>query len=245
MPPGLASPGCARGGDRDGGVTQPAAAAGRVSHDACVHGGRPDGVPTADDGAPLAAGAHRRRARGAPGERLRRPVRRPLRAARARSHPGGRRRRGGWRRRAGSVREGAPAVAHDQPLRRPDRMGAPGRDQPDPRRPSPARPQGPCPAPARRPRGGRHRSGGDRRVRPAARRAAQAAAGGHRPLLRRRAAGGRDRDGVGIAEGSVKSHLHDARRRLRPVLEREAAARDGRPGTPLPPPTDDRSRARR
>ena len=27
-----------------------------------------------------------------------------------------------------------------------------------------------------------------------------------------------------IAEGSVKSHLHDARRRLRPLLEREAAA---------------------
>jgi RNA polymerase sigma-70 factor (ECF subfamily) len=56
---------------------------------------------------------------------------------------------------------------------------------------------------------------------------------------------------LGIAEGSVKSHLHDARRRLRPVLEREAAGRDGRPGTrpppppPPPPPTDDRSRARR
>jgi RNA polymerase sigma-70 factor (ECF subfamily) len=30
-----------------------------------------------------------------------------------------------------------------------------------------------------------------------------------------------------IAEGSVKSHLHDARRRLRPVLEREAAAELG------------------
>ena len=27
---------------------------------------------------------------------------------------------------------------------------------------------------------------------------------------------------LGIAEGSVKSHLHDARKRLRPVLEREA-----------------------
>lgn len=32
-----------------------------------------------------------------------------------------------------------------------------------------------------------------------------------------------------IAEGSVKSHLHDARRRLRPVLEREAARMDGNP----------------
>ena len=50
---------------------------------------------------------------------------------------------------------------------------------------------------------------------------------------------------LGIAEGSVKSHLHDARQRLRPVLEREAAGRDGRASTPLPPPTDDRSRARR
>jgi RNA polymerase sigma-70 factor (ECF subfamily) len=29
-------------------------------------------------------------------------------------------------------------------------------------------------------------------------------------------------DALAIAEGSVKSHLHDARRRLRPVLEREA-----------------------
>ena len=41
---------------------------------------------------------------------------------------------------------------------------------------------------------------------------------------------------LGIAEGSVKSHLHDARRRLRPVLEREAAGRGGRPGTPVHPP---------
>jgi RNA polymerase sigma-70 factor (ECF subfamily) len=32
-----------------------------------------------------------------------------------------------------------------------------------------------------------------------------------------------------IADGSVKSHLHDARRRLRPVLEREAHHRDGDP----------------
>ena len=50
-----------------------------------------------------------------------------------------------------------------------------------------------------------------------------------------------------IADGTVKSHLHDARRRLRPVLEREAADRDGRPvsGAPLPPPTDDGSRAGR
>lgn len=30
-----------------------------------------------------------------------------------------------------------------------------------------------------------------------------------------------------IAEGSVKSHLHDARRRLRPVLEREVRRADG------------------
>jgi RNA polymerase sigma-70 factor (ECF subfamily) len=29
---------------------------------------------------------------------------------------------------------------------------------------------------------------------------------------------------LGLAEGSVKSHLHDARRRLRPVLEREAGS---------------------
>jgi RNA polymerase sigma-70 factor, ECF subfamily len=34
---------------------------------------------------------------------------------------------------------------------------------------------------------------------------------------------------LGIAEGSVKSHLHDARRRLRPVLEREARRDDPRP----------------
>lgn len=34
---------------------------------------------------------------------------------------------------------------------------------------------------------------------------------------------------LGIAEGSVKSHLHDARKRLRPVLERETA-RDHEPG---------------
>lgn len=32
-----------------------------------------------------------------------------------------------------------------------------------------------------------------------------------------------------IAEGSVKSHLHDARRRLRPVLEHEARHADGNP----------------
>lgn len=35
---------------------------------------------------------------------------------------------------------------------------------------------------------------------------------------------------LGIAEGSVKSHLHDARKRLKPVLERENA--------PLPEPGD-------
>lgn len=35
---------------------------------------------------------------------------------------------------------------------------------------------------------------------------------------------------LGIAEGSVKSHLHDARKRLKPVLEREAG--------PLPEPGD-------
>lgn len=41
-----------------------------------------------------------------------------------------------------------------------------------------------------------------------------------------------------LAEGSVKSHLHDARRRLRDVLEREAVGRDGRTaGRPLPPPS--------
>ncbi len=32
-----------------------------------------------------------------------------------------------------------------------------------------------------------------------------------------------------IAPGTVKSHLHDARRRLRPVLEREARRSDGNP----------------
>jgi RNA polymerase sigma-70 factor, ECF subfamily len=36
---------------------------------------------------------------------------------------------------------------------------------------------------------------------------------------------------LGLAEGSVKSHLHDARRRLRPVLEREA---DHSPGAGEP-----------
>ena len=36
---------------------------------------------------------------------------------------------------------------------------------------------------------------------------------------------------LGIAEGSVKSHLHDARRRLRPVLEREARRNDHRPNS--------------
>lgn len=35
---------------------------------------------------------------------------------------------------------------------------------------------------------------------------------------------------LGIAEGSVKSHLHDARRRLKPILEREVG--------PLPEPGD-------
>ncbi len=34
---------------------------------------------------------------------------------------------------------------------------------------------------------------------------------------------------LGISEGSVKSHLHDARRKLRPVLEREARIGDGVP----------------
>jgi len=34
---------------------------------------------------------------------------------------------------------------------------------------------------------------------------------------------------LGIAEGSVKSHLHDARRRLRPILELEAHRSDGNP----------------
>lgn len=32
-----------------------------------------------------------------------------------------------------------------------------------------------------------------------------------------------------VAEGTVKSHLHDARRKLRPVLEREQRRRDGTP----------------
>jgi RNA polymerase sigma-70 factor (ECF subfamily) len=32
---------------------------------------------------------------------------------------------------------------------------------------------------------------------------------------------------LGIAAGTVKSHLHDARNRLRPVLERESMLRDG------------------
>jgi RNA polymerase sigma-70 factor (ECF subfamily) len=32
-----------------------------------------------------------------------------------------------------------------------------------------------------------------------------------------------------VAEGTVKSHLHDARRKLRPVLERERRRRDGTP----------------
>ncbi len=32
-----------------------------------------------------------------------------------------------------------------------------------------------------------------------------------------------------LAEGTVKSHLHDARRKLRPVLEREQRRRDGTP----------------
>ena len=31
---------------------------------------------------------------------------------------------------------------------------------------------------------------------------------------------------LGIAEGSVKSHLHDARKRLKPILEREAGRAD-------------------
>ena len=39
-------------------------------------------------------------------------------------------------------------------------------------------------------------------------------------------------DALGIAEGSVKSHLHDARHRLRPVLEREARRSDGEAGGP-------------
>jgi DNA-directed RNA polymerase specialized sigma24 family protein len=42
-----------------------------------------------------------------------------------------------------------------------------------------------------------------------------------------------------LAEGSVKSHLHDARRRLRPVLEREAAAADGRTASPAHPNTSE------
>lgn len=52
---------------------------------------------------------------------------------------------------------------------------------------------------------------------------------------------------LGIAEGSVKSHLHDARRRLRPLLEREAAAAawpppSGGPAGPLSPqPNRDRA----
>jgi RNA polymerase sigma-70 factor, ECF subfamily len=36
---------------------------------------------------------------------------------------------------------------------------------------------------------------------------------------------------MGIAEGSVKSHLHDARRRLRDVLDAEHDGRDGTTGT--------------
>lgn len=42
-----------------------------------------------------------------------------------------------------------------------------------------------------------------------------------------------------LAEGSVKSHLHDARRRLRPVLEREAAAADGRSASTAHPNTSE------
>lgn len=37
---------------------------------------------------------------------------------------------------------------------------------------------------------------------------------------------------LGIAEGSVKSHLHDARRRLKPVLEREAGHTSPEAGEP-------------
>lgn len=43
---------------------------------------------------------------------------------------------------------------------------------------------------------------------------------------------------LGLAEGSVKSHLHDARRRLRPVLERERAAVDTQDGLAAPTAND-------
>ncbi len=102
----------------------------------------------------------------------------------------------GRRRRPGGVRQGSPQVAQDQPLRRPGRVGPPGRDQPDPGRTPPAQASRPCRFQTRHTTADHDAAGRTRRIRTPALRPPQAATGGGGVVLRRRTVDRRDRRGA-------------------------------------------------